>query len=595
MNVLMRRLMIVLSMALGVGGASSVWASVSASLDREQVAAGETVQLTLQRDSSSDGQPDLGVLKRDFDVLGTSSGSSMQLVNGHFSHQVQFQISLAPKRSGRLTIPAIQWGDEQSQPLTVSVGAGAGGSNSGAAESQHVFMTSEVDDKQPYVQGAVVLTVQLHADETLRQAGLQMPDSSDVTIQQLGKDTQTTEVRNGRNYQLIERQYLLQPQRSGTLTLEGPVLDGQVIESRRSNDPFRDPFMNGMMGAVRPLRLHGDPIVLDVRPRPANVGGRDWLPAQHLVLEESWKPDGAKLHVGEPLTLHLRLEATGLTAAQLPDLSAQLALPDGLKAYPDQAKLENTVDDGKVVGHREQDIALIANRAGHYQIPELHLSWWNTRDNAPREIVLPAKELEILPAAGEVQSNPTPAQPLVLAQDTPPPAAGASAASAVATGLAGPTSRVPWPWISLTFALLWLGTLAAWVYTRRRGPSVPKATTFATGDQTDDPGARQAENAFRKACADNQPRAARQQLLAWAHARWPQARVAGLNALAERLQNEKVRELLRELDRACYAGGGEWRGAPLAQSLKHLPKADAGTLNPTGDANKRTTLAALYP
>ena len=42
-----------------------------------------------------------------------------------------------------------------------------------------------------------------------------------LRVQPLGKDEQSTETRDGRTYQVITRRYVLLPQRSGSLRLDG--------------------------------------------------------------------------------------------------------------------------------------------------------------------------------------------------------------------------------------------------------------------------------------------------------------------------------------------------------------------------------------
>jgi hypothetical protein len=228
------------------------------------------------------------------------------------------------------------------------------------------------------------------------------------------------------------------------------------------------------------MRLHGDAIVLDVRPRPASVTGQDWLPAQHVRLEESWRPDSGAFRAGEPITRQLRLSALGLTAAQLPDLAARMPLPDGIKAYPDQAKLNNAQQDGSVSGSREQDIALIASRPGRYQLPALHLTWWDTTRNSPREAILPARTLEILPGVAGAEAAPPP----VTRAPTASPAEPSSSTLAFPLPIAGARSTAfPWPWLSLVLGLLWLATLACHLAARparrprRPGPAPGRGRT----------------------------------------------------------------------------------------------------------------------
>jgi len=279
-------------------------ASVTATLDKSNVASGETVQLQLQHDGTTDSPPDLAPLRNDFDVLGSSSGSNVQIINGHVSSQTQVTVLLSPKHDGTIQIPPLQWDGQQTAALELTVGgsgnaAAAGQPGPTSGESSHIFLTATLDQKQPYVQAADVLTVRLYADQPIFQASLDLPASSDVLVKQLGKDKQSSETRNGRNYQIVERKYLLFPQRSGTLILDGPVLDAQV-QATGSNNPFgNDPaFGNifgqmplaGMLNATRPIRLHGKQITLNVLKRPASATGANWLPAQNVTLQRNLAP-----------------------------------------------------------------------------------------------------------------------------------------------------------------------------------------------------------------------------------------------------------------------------------------------------------------
>ena len=137
-------------------------ADIKASLDAAQIALGDTVQLTLEHDGNASGQPDLAPLQQSFDILGTSSSTMIELANGSASEKTEVVLTLAAKRSGRLTIPALAWDGERSQPLTLTVAGPDGTAQPGDALTQpapNVFMETSVAPEQPYVQAAVQLTV----------------------------------------------------------------------------------------------------------------------------------------------------------------------------------------------------------------------------------------------------------------------------------------------------------------------------------------------------------------------------------------------------------------------------------------------------
>lgn len=595
-----RHLLFVVLVLFAVGTALPAGAAVTASLERDHVASGETVRLLVQRDGSSNSQPDLSVLKDDFDVLASSSGSSVRIVNGHISSRTQLNLVLAPKREGTLRIPPLQWDGEQSAALEVTVGGRGSANRSGAQGARDegqpspspVHLTATLDRKQTWVQAVAVLSVRLTTEEALFQASLDLPASKDLLVRQLGEDVQTSESRNGRSYRVIERKYLLFPQRSGPLRIDGVVLDARVADTR-GNDHGSDAFFGnafgrlpllGMRQATRPLRVHADPVELSVLPRPAAATGAYWLPARDVRLTESWQPDARPIHVGEPLTRHLHLAASGLTGAQLPDLATIMPVPDGIKAYPDQGTLDDQPQGDTVLGSRDQDIALIASRPGRFTLPALHLSWWDTEHETQNEVVLPERTLEILPLPGG-SADPTEPSTTTASPSPMPPAPTGLSAGTPAAGREG-NADSPWLWVSLVASLLWLSTLLAWWYTRRRQrrsapreiAPLPRATIIA---------ATQAFKAFRKACQDDDPQAARAALLDWAASVRPELPPRGLNALARLLTNPGVADALRQLDRCCYAGG-EWDGSLLARILPAPPRLSA-------EKAPEALLPGLYP
>jgi len=609
------RYLVALFAVLTLGASMNAMAAVTASLDRNQIAPDETVQLLLQREGSSSGQPDLGKLKRDFDIVATSRGSSVRIINGQVNSNTEIKLTLAPKHEGTIQIPPVQWDGEQSAALTLTVG-GPGNANGSGGNAQapdtaapdaaaapanaHVFLTATLDRPQTYVQAATVLTVLIHTDETLYQASLDLPGNTDVIVKPLGKDVQSQESRDGRNYQVIERKYLLFPQRSGQLKLDGAVLNAQVADAN-SNDPFGDDSFFGnafghlpsMLQSTRPLRLHGRPVELKVLPRPASATGTTWLPAQALTLTEEWHPDNASIHVGEPLTRQLHLTATGLTGAQLPDLGALMAVPEGFKAYPDKAQLNDTAQGNTVLGRRDQAIALIASHAGRYTLPALKLDWWNTEQGREEHVVLPERTLEILPAVAGSNSNPaTPAATM-----TPPPAQTSTPTTTPApidlrVPVPATTTVGPWVWVSLAFALLWVFTLLAWWRSRRQQRSdttIGLSNQPAAGTEPARPAIStdKAAKAFADACRNNDPQAARIALLNWASATWPEQAAIGLHDIARLLDDPHHEQALRALNRACYTDTA-WDGASLRQLALRRPRKATVTA-------RATPLPELYP
>lgn len=582
---MMRRFLLASSLALIAS--LPAHAALRATVDNQQVAPGDTVQLTLTHDGQSSSRPNLAPLKQDFDIVGTSTSSQVQIINGRVNSVTALDVSLAPKHAGRVTIPALTWDSDTSQPLTLNVTASAGsGTNSSGANTAppgKVFVETDVDTKSPYVQAAVHVTVRVYAAVPLSHADLQFEDTNAALVRDVGTDAVNNVEKNGVSYQVVTRQYLVFPQHSGQISIPGPTLSGNVPDRSRGMglaDPFAGVFGNspfaGMMGTLKPIRVHGDPIVLNVQPRPAAANSSYWLPARNVSLQAHWNPSSLEAHVGDPVTLDLKLQAEGLTAAQLPDLATLLRQPASLKAYPDQPSLKDLTQGSEVIGTRDQSIALIADQAGRFTIPELHLNWWDTRANQAREVTVPAQTLTIQPAPGSAPVQVQTQQPVI---QTPSPHSDTTRPQP-----AGPAG-FPWKWVSAALGLLWLVTVGAWIFTRNRR-SAPTATA-APDDSAHAAKASQARSAFYAACRANDAATARRNLLLWANAEWSGPRIQGVNALGKLLADAEITKLLQALDRACYAQDS-WNGSELAHALPDLK------LPKRTDPARTRELAPLY-
>lgn len=520
-----RRWLATVSFAVAAGltlalSSTPTHAALKAWLDSNQVAPGDSVQLTLEYEGQTSSEPDLTPLERDFDVLGSNRTTTLEILNGSSSAKTQLTITLSPKHAGRLIVPALAWDGQRSSALELDVsGSAAAGSGSGvgtgsgapsagaASRGRQVFLETQFAPSQPYVQAAVTLTVRLYTREALYSPRISFSGTRDVVIRQVGADETGSVSRGGQSYEVVTRHYVLFPQHSGHLSLPGPELDAQVALGNPADSALNDPFagffgptpFGNVLSTVKPIRLHGDPIALDVRPRPAGAVGSYWMPASEVTLQSVWHPASLQAQAGDPVTIDLDLQAVGLTAAQLPDLSQLLQLPAGLKAYPDEAKLSDAARGVSVVGTRTQSIALIADQPGRFTIPALRLEWWDTRSNQAREVTLPPRTLVVAPAAGSplsTQSSPSPqvsapaAAGAASAARTPAPAATASSRPGAATAptaaapasapRAGPQApgallgrhllagRLVWVGVSAALALAWLVTLGAWLRSRKR-------------------------------------------------------------------------------------------------------------------------------
>lgn len=593
---------------LMLSASAAGWTAVRAQLERATVQEGETLTLSIESDErQSAARPDLAPLRKDFDVLGTSTSSETRVVNGSRSDRTRWLVRLQPRHAGTLDIPAITVGGEHTAPLVLEVTRMS--PQASDQRSKHVFLEVEAAGagNSIYVQQQIPYTVRLYYDDTLMTGELSAPDPADAVVEQLGEEQRYTAMRDGREYNVVERHYAIAPEKSGALripsaTFRGRAAVAQAGQSRTDGGddlmarvlrgtPFaNDPFFNGSMGARmtfgdpgQPVVARGREILLDVQPRPAGAQGH-WLPAEQITLHDSWQDSPPQLKVGEPVTRTVTISAKGLAAAQIPPLS--FAQPGDARTYPEAPENQSRTDGKTIYGISKQSVTYIPTAQGRLDVPPIELAWWDTRSNTQSRAVLPGREFMVGAGAAGGQSAPPPASAAVGPQSMPAatPAIADNAPHSVSLTERLLTHRM---WLGGVVAVLAAVILAgvAFVRARRRGRKSGAAATRA------DPVPRRssAMRALRLACASNDRQAAADALLDLGRAEWPDDPPRGLGALAARLAagGKEVSALHRSLYGSV---GSDWQGNALWSVLGRGLQPKRGNAQSDGDG-----LDALYP
>lgn len=531
-------------------------------LDRETAQLGETITLNVEVPEADATQPDFTALKQDFDLLNSQSSRQISVVNGATTAKTLWAIALEPKRAGEITIAPIAVGNSRTAPIRLNVlpaasaAAGAGGD---------VFLEVTADPLQPYVQQEVRYTVKLYHAFVLTDGNLTEPQVDGLGVKKLGQDKPYSATVGARRYHVIERHYALTPERSGPVEIAPLVFRGNALDD---GDP------TGFFSRGRRMSARSEAVHLDVRPRPAQSTDGAWLPAASMVLQdETALPD--EVHVGDPFTRTIRLQAQGLAFEQIPELT--LAVPDGAEMYPDKTDAR-TRDDGEwLYGERVRKFAFVPNRTGTLTVPGMQVHWWNTALDRAEVAQLPPRTIRVLPAVGAS----APAAPDPDAVATAPDATATTGQSAVLAP--EPLRTRTWKLIAGVGFALWLITLAIWWRSRRRAVRGGAPAT-ASGDESD----RRA--AFLRACALGEFAGAERALVAWA--RHERNDVRNLGEMAAHLDDPGQRDALAALQRARYAEGSTQGLATQLQDA--FKRGFVWRARATSDT-QAAALPALYP
>jgi hypothetical protein len=560
--------------------AQGTFAAVTASLDRDTVRVGESVRLVLEFDEMIGGATvDTSPLNRDFDVLGTSTSSEVTIINGRQQIHSRLLIELVPRTEGRLMIPSLVTAQGTTRELELMVAPAAVGT---AGDS--LFLEVEWEPKRAYVQAPVHVVVRLFYSKPILEGSLSDPQPDQALVRRFGDDTQYSAVRDGNRYQVIERRFVVFPQRSGEMSIPGIIFDGRVADDGQGTTLGR------LFQPGRRLRTQSDAIVIEVRAPPAAMAGDHWLPARHVSLTETWPSDTPEFVVGQPITRTLKVEARGVTGEQIPPLEIEQV--DGIRHYPDKPLTDTTSRDNALLGTFERRVAMVPTRAGTFVLPEVTLAWWDTAEDRRRVERIPSRTV-VVEAAADGQSPPTMVDGAAvsgsqlaesrLAGSEVEDVSTSAVTGAVAERVVGESTY--WPWLTLMLALMWIATCSLWWRDRRaRGAGKESHTTSPSTASL---------SAVKRACMDNDPVRARAALLAWARGNWSQQSPLGLSDIATRLEDESLREQFSTLDAACYASGSaDFDGSAF---YEHIYKSLQGAGKPARCHADISALPPLYP
>ncbi len=527
-----------------LAGFTAQAATITASLDRRNAVVGETVTLILQtNDTDQSMDTDLAVLEGDFDVLDRRSETQMSFVNGSKTAYVRLVVTLEPKRTGIIQIPALKFPGASSVPLTLKVSA-APAPPPGGPEPVFIEVAVLPDAGPYYVLSQVGLTVRIFYQANLTEAAISPPAPVQASVRLLDEVSYQA-VRNGVEYRVLERHYAVFPERSGSLAIPPMQLSGRLLE--RPSDRLWQPTARG-----RRVRVASEPLTLEISPRPAEYTGANWLPARRITLSQKI-PDSVTLHVGEPVTRTIIIDAVGLEENMLEE-PVWPDMPD-TRVYPDQPQGISR-DDGKwVLGHKEFRYAIVPESAGELVLPEIRLDWWDTAANRQRTAVLPEYRVTVLPS-----ELVPPAASLATAVNTVP-----GSFSGVPGGQAETTrDALLWKVATGAFALLWLMTL--YVY-YRRGPALRRPVNANGSDSLAE---KELLRQIRQACQKNDASLTRKVMAQWIRNYAPPGMRGSMRDFGAACADQALQQGIAELSASGFAADSvsRWQGDSLWTAFK---------------------------
>ncbi len=513
---------------------SNVLAEVTARIDRPAVDLNESFILELVVDTNIDAEPDLTVLDEKFYRGQLSQLSNTSIINGQIRRSRTWSIALMAKSVGRQEIPAITIGNESSSPISITINEPA---NEPPGEAD-VFITSEVDQTEAYVQSQVLYRFKVYRAVATRQEGRRDPEFTgvEVLVERAGDERSYEAILNGKAYNVIERVLAIYPQSSGEISISPARFEARVLR-------------NGRITGRKVFESESHTItVLPIPAPPADYPDAAWLPARDVRLSEEWSREPGEIAAGEPVTRKVTISVLGQIETQIPALEPPVV--EGMNVYADKPDLSRLFEAEGIRGVRREQYAMIGFRGGLVEVPAVEVPWWDIETREWRVARLPSRTIRVEAPETIVVAPP------VAEQESAPEEAGESAM--LPDGF--------WKRVSELIAAAWLLTVIAWWWSsRERHRQIREPEPAPIYKQQ-----ARFVRAAKKAAMAGDKAGVRAALVEWGRLQWPDDAPRSVGELAARVTSP-LRDELRTLSATSYGTtAGEWNGSALAQALRSI-------------------------
>jgi len=347
--------------------------TVSATVDSREARVGESITLSLSIEGAQNvPAPQIRVAGLDSRYVGPAT--QVSIVNGRITSSVQHRYSLFAMQPGRFEVGPITVTYDGKDYTTSPIGiefvaanapaAAAGQAASAGAQGRSLYATMVTPKTDVYLHERIPIDVNLYVG-SVRVGDLQFPNLSPegISIDAFPQPTQSQQVVDGQNFQVVNFHTNAIPMRTGALTIAPAALRLSVYErSRRGADPFFDNFFQ----QGRQVDLRTEPLTLNVLPlpeagRPADFSGA----VGSFMLRVQAAP--TEVTAGDPITVRLEVSGQGnLTDATPPVLSDS----SGFRLY--DPRTASTDANG-----RTYEQVLIPNDAGVTTLPPFRFSYFD--------------------------------------------------------------------------------------------------------------------------------------------------------------------------------------------------------------------------
>ena len=546
---------------------------IRAQVDRSHISQNESLNLTLRAyPQGSSKDIDFNKLKQHWDILSSNQANRYNSVNGNVESYSEWRLTIAPKGHGQLAIPVFQYKGAESYPINIQVKENT---NAGAAHSNEpVFIDTDIDMDNVYIGQSFRYTVKVFHRINLGgidPVQLNIPNAKVLPLEATAYRTE----RQGQQYAIQEYQFVIIPEKAGSLEIPSQAIRVMAASQRRSM------FDSGIFGRSggQMFRFNTTEKTITVKAPPANTDITRWLPSSDVQIQQTWSASPNQIELGTPITRTITVAGANVTGAQIIPLNAPKQ--PGLKVYPEAPVVEDMIENQQLNGVRQETYALVAQKPGTYELPAVEVQWWDVIQDQPRKAILPATPIEV---TGALAQSTEPEIIQYIPDET---------SSDITRVRAEASSSAWWMWVSAVLLLSNIALLYLWLKARRQ-PASSAPLDPKKDKPTGQAHVKSTLKALQAACQQGQPADIRSHLILWARCYFNNQQLSKLDEVAERV-SEDTAEMIQTLQANLYSHSGDRFATMDYLALFSAIKVESSIKKNLNARHEMSTLPPLNP
>lgn len=378
-------ILILLSVPFFTTNLNSQEINLSAAVDRNVISLDEpiTFTVTVSGNIARVPKPKLPPID-DFDIFSQGTSRNITFINGKISSSINYTYSLIPKKTGKFTIGSceltVKGNTFKTEPIDIEVTKETKKVQKGREQKSifpfeekkgikrgvNIFIKTSVNKKTVYIGEELILTFKLFNTANLVAQPQYIPaETKGFWKEDMGKEKRSTEIIDGRVYEVVELNYALFPLTSGKLKIGEAQLNCVI------DDFTGDPFSFGFRSGTK-KKLVSDPItinVLPLPPEPADFSGAVGAFEIYATLDKDTTEQN------EPITLITTITGCG----NLRDIeSPEIKIP-GFRIYDSGSEVKTYESRGELTEKRIFKTILVPNRSGDFEIQGFSFTFFNPK------------------------------------------------------------------------------------------------------------------------------------------------------------------------------------------------------------------------